>query len=222
MSLKKKGRTIMKSPEVDQTKSFVARRAKPALLALLLGGVVVSLALFVARAGESESERANHVHWDLISVDFTTTPVTINPGGVDTAHADANHKIKMTGSGTFVAPASGGTSRAVTGGGMWETFGPGGVSTGSGTYEVTGLVSWQFANFQLPVLKDNVDHGKAANGNAFLRISYSDGSTGVLGVGCHGPGAPDGIQEGIVATKDFMTYWTRVDGEGFTVFHLRE
>jgi len=52
-----------------------------------------------------------------------------------------------------------------------------------------------------------IDTG-GANGNAILRIQYSDGSEGVLGVGCHGPGAPAGIQEGVIATKDFVTYWT--------------
>jgi hypothetical protein len=39
-----------------------------------------------------------------------------------------------------------------------------------------------------------------------LRIDYDDGSKGVLGVYCHGPGAPDGIAEGISAMKGFMTY----------------
>ena len=40
-----------------------------------------------------------------------------------------------------------------------------------------------------------------------FRIEYSDGSEGTLGVGCHGPGAPNGIIEGVVATKNFVTYW---------------
>ena len=217
--LKLKERKTMNTPKADAAKNFAARNVKHALLVLLPIVVVASLGLVVGRADGLDS--ANHVKWDLITVDFTATPVTIRPGGTDIAHAGAL-KIALTGSGTFVSPASRGTSGAVTGGGTWETFNASGASTGSGTYVVTELVSWQFANFQLPVLRDLVGGGKPSNGNAVLRISYSDGSSGVLSVGCHGPGAPDGILEGVTATKDFATYFTRLDGEGFTVFHLMQ
>ena len=151
---------------------------------------------------------AEQIRWDIVNRNPTTTPPTISAGGVAFASADANHTIKFTGSGTFVAPASGGTSSAATGGGTWETF-TSGVSTGSGTYFVTSLASWQFASFQTAgALNDLIGTG-GANGNAILRIQYSDGSEGVLGVGCEGPGAPEGIQEGVIATKSFVTYWTR-------------
>jgi hypothetical protein len=160
--------------------------------------------------GSSAGPReADHVRWDIISIIFTTTPFpTISAGGVASAIAPSNLRITLTGSGTFVSPASGGTSGAVTGGGTWETFGPTGASTGSGTYQVTKLVDWEFANFQPPVLIDLIgnENGRS-NGNAVLRIEYSDGSQGVLGVGCHGPGAPDGIIEGVIASKGFVTYW---------------
>jgi len=134
--------------------------------------------------------------------------------------------IKLTGSGTFVAPASGGTSGAVTGGGTWETF-VNGTSTGSGTYKVTKLADWEFANFQLPVLIDLISPNGRANGNAVLVIEYSDGSQGTLGIGCHGPGAPDGIVEGVIATKGYVTYWAaqppapNVDANR-TVFHVEK
>jgi hypothetical protein len=170
---------------------------------------------------------ADHVRWDIISVVFGT-PNTINPGGFADANAPNNGgKIRLTGTGTFVAPASGKTSRRVTGGGTWETFDTSNVSTGSGTYEVEKLASWEFANFQLPVNIDNIgDIAEAANGNAVLRIEYSDGSQGILGIYCHGPGAPDGIAEGISATKGFKTYVevlgpaAAVDANR-TLFHLR-
>jgi len=152
---------------------------------------------------------ADHVSWDIISLDTSTTPPTLSPGGVAFAAAKnpSSLTIRLTGSGTFVAPASGGPSGAVTGGGTWETFNTG-VSTGSGTYSVTGLASWQFANLQSPGPIDLIGPvGTAANGNAILRIQYSDGSDGILGVGCHGPGALAGIVEGVIATKDFVTYW---------------
>lgn len=195
---------------------------------------VVSLAVVVATMfglrvvhGHDRQHR-EHVSWDIINLEFTTPP-TVTAGGVAfaTTKNPTSLKIKLTGSGTFVAPTGGGSPRAVTGGGTWETFSgcPSAcVSTGGGTYRVTRLVSWEFDNFQLLVLNDLIGPN-AANGTAVLRIRYSDGSKGILGIGCHGPGADDGIVEGVIATKDFVTYWDAavpVAGvnENRTVFHI--
>src|SRR2546425_10363727 len=110
--------------------------------------LLAALVLLFSSSAAFGKGKADHVRWDIISVDFTTTPATLSPGGVAFASvADTNLKIKLTGKGTFVAPASGGTSSAVTGGGTWETFN-GSMSTGSGTYQVTKLASWELANFQ--------------------------------------------------------------------------
>src|SRR5207247_9447014 len=143
------------------------------------------------------------------------------PGGRASATAPDGDVITLTGSGHFVAPANGAGSSAATGGGTWTTSG------GSGTYSVTGLVSWQRANAQANVgFVDNIDEGTRTNGTAVLDVAFSDGSTGVLTVGCHGPGAPPGIFEGIATTKGFKTYYTvptpmaGVDGGG-TLFHVR-
>jgi hypothetical protein len=175
------------------------------------------------------SASSDHVRWDIISV-VNFDPLTVEAGGVAFAFARNSSTlltIKLTGSGTFVAPASGGASGAATGGGTWETF-SNGTSTGSGTYTVKGLVSWQFANPQAPGVVDFIgDTNERSNGNAVLRIEYSDGSLGTLGIGCHGPGAPDGIVEGVIATKGFVTYW---DAEGpapgvdknRTLFHVEQ
>jgi hypothetical protein len=169
---------------------------------------------------------SDHIRWDLISVDFSTTPVTLSPGGTAFANADATNRITFTdSSGTFVAPASGGTSSVVTGGGKWETFD--GTSTKNGTYTVIGLVSWEFANLQPSGgAIDLIDAShERTNGDVILRIRYDDGSQGVLGVGCHDGGAPAGIQEGVIATKGYLTYWTGafhapgVD-VNFTTFHI--
>jgi hypothetical protein len=54
---------------------------------------------------------------------------------------------------------------------------------------------------------DNIDEGTRTNGTAVLKIAFSDGSSGVLTVGCHGPGAPPGIFEGIATTKGYKTYY---------------
>ncbi len=173
--------------------------------------LLVSLALLLAMTvglplvqGQAEFAR-----WDIISLNTTTTPPTVSPGGVAFAAArnPSTLTIELTGSGTFVSPASGGSSHAVTGGGTWETF-SGTTSTGSGTYHVVELVSYRFANFQTGAFIDLIGNtDQRANGNVVLRIEYSDGSEGILGVGCHGPGAPNGILEGVIASKGVVTYW---------------
>ena len=197
------------------TKKLLRSLSLVAVLALLLLGSATTSA---------SANGSDHVRWDIISLDFPS----VSPGGVAYAVAPSNLMIKLTGSGTFVAPASGGTSGAVTGGGTWETFDSGGASTGSGTYTVTKLADWEFANFQLPGLIDLIgDTNERANGNAVLVIEYSDGSQGTLGIGCHGPGAPDGIVEGVIATKGYVTYWAAqppapgVDANR-TLFHLEK
>src|SRR5262249_37638530 len=151
---------------------------------VVLGGVLLLLTTFAAAA----SGQAQHVRWDIIST-TGVPPAPLNPGG----HASATSAntvtpvtITLTGSGTFVAPASGGGAGSATGGGTWTITGG-----GSGTYSVTGLVSWRPANAQANVgFIDNIDEGTRTNGTAVLEIAFSDGSTGVLTVGCHGPGAP--------------------------------
>ncbi len=191
--------------------------------------MAAGLLILTAAVGPStiRAAGAEHVSWNLIHVDFSTAVPTLRPGGVSFALADATHQITFTdSSGTFIAPASGGTSGAATGGGTWATF-EGSTKTGSGTYTVTGLVSWQMANLAPPGSAiDLIDSAHdRANGNAVLRIQYSDGSDGVLGIGCHGPGAPAGIQEGVIATKGYFTYWTGASHPpgvdiNFTVFHI--
>jgi len=199
-----------------------------------LGGVLAAPAS--AQGKDDDDGEADKVRWDIISLDTTTTPPTVNAGGVAFASAPTHTappnllRIKFTGAGTFVAPASGGMSSGVTGGGTWETFSPADVLTGSGTYRVRRLVSWVFVNLQTPgTLLDNIGNAnERANGTAVLLIKYSDGSRGILGVGCHGPGAPAGIHEGVIATKGFVTYWNSegptmpFSNKNRTVFHVRQ
>jgi hypothetical protein len=166
---------------------------------------------------------AKHVRWDIIHLVGGAPPGPVTAGGIASASAPDGDTITLTGSGTFVAPAgSNGGSGAVTGGGTWQT------SSGSGTYRVTELVSFVFANFQsaTPVLNDLIgDPNARANGTAVLRVQFSDGQSGVLTVGCHGPGAPPGIFEGIATTKGFKTYYAVHDPVGGvdanrTIFHV--
>ena len=196
-----------------------ARYWGPGAMLALATALVLLVALPSSAAGG-----AQHVRWDIISLVGGKPPGPINPGGHASATApNGGDTITLTGSGTFVAPASGGGSGAATGGGTWMTS-----SGGSGTYTVTGLVSWEFASFQTvpnPNI-DNIDDGDRANGNAVLTIAFSDGTQGVLTVGCHGPGAPPGIIEGIATTKAYKTYYASEDpvpgvDANRTVFHVR-
>jgi len=195
-----------------------------ALLAVLI--LAAAVVPFSAAAGGAQS-----VRWDIVHV--TPIPiapppaVTFDPGGTASATAPDGDVITLTGSGTFVAPAgSNGGSGAVTGGGTWTTS-----TGGSGTYEVKELVAWEFASPQslliggFPVTDNTGDTTERANGTAVLRVEFSDGQSGVLTVGCHGPGAPAGIFEGIATTKGYKTYYNvpaplgNVDA-GRTLFHV--
>jgi len=183
--------------------------------------VAAALTLLTTFASAASSAGAQHVHWDIVST-TGIPPASLNPGGHASATAPDGDTITLTGSGDFVAPANGGGSSGATGGGTWTT-----TSGGSGTYSVTALVSWEPANAQANVgFVDNIDEGTRTNGTAVLDIAFSDGSTGVLTVGCHGPGAPPGIFEGIATTKGFKTYYSvpapvaGVDA-GRTLFHVR-
>jgi hypothetical protein len=195
------------------------------LLASLVVGLAVVLPLSAAAGG------AQQVRWDIVHVSpipiAPPPPVTFDPGGVASATAPDGETITLTGSGTFVAPGgSNGGSGAVTGGGTWTTS-----TGGSGTYEVKELVAWEFASAQplliggFPVTDNTGDTTERANGTAVLRIEFSDGQSGVLTVGCHGPGAPPGIFEGIATTKGYKTYYNvpaplaDVDA-GRTLFHV--
>ena len=184
---------------------------------LVLGAALMLLTTFAGAAPGG----AAHVRWDIIST-TGIPPAPINAGGHASAMAPDGDMITLTGSGHFVAPASGGGSGAVDGGGTWTTS-----SGGSGTYTVTRLVSWAPANAQANVgFVDNIDEGTRTNGTAVLVIAFSDGQQGVLTVGCHGPGAPPGIFEGIATTKGFKTYYAAEDpaagvDANRTLFHVR-
>ena len=153
------------------------------------------------------------MRWDIISVDFVT--LTASAGGMASAFANDNSKITLTGTGTF--RSNSGKSQAVTGGGTWET------STGSGTYEVTGFVSFVVAPGTFPLAHDNIGNpADARAGLAVLKISYDDGSDGVLIVSCTIAGTPAAVFEGITATKAYVDY-LRPDVPGNdnrTVFHV--
>ena len=185
---------------------------------------IIGTLLFLGVGIAARADDAITVRWDIIHIKFGS-PNTISEGGkaFATTKNPTSLKIELTGTGTFKP----GESDDVTGGGTWVTYSgcPGAcVPTGSGTYRVTRLASWEFDDLQLLVNNDLIGPN-AANGNAVLGIHYSDGSNGILGIGCHGPGAHDGIVEGVIASKGFETYWdAAAPGPGVdanrTVFHF--
>jgi hypothetical protein len=218
---------IMKTMNNQKTETapFAPRCARRALLALTIGLAVTSFAWVGARAGGGG---ATHLSWDLIHLIGNV----VSAGGFDSAKAADGSGITLTGSGTFVSvPIPGeGEPQAVTGGGTWETFDNGGVSTGSGTYVVTGLVSFDNAGpngVPPPTLIDTIgSYLDARGGLLILRVLYSDGERGVLTVSCHGPAnVPNTVFEGITATKGIVGYVDRgkpaagVDGNR-TIFHV--
>jgi hypothetical protein len=170
--------------------------------------------------------QAAHVSWDIVHV----IRPNVTAGGVASALTRNGAAIKLTGSGTFVAPAGDdGTSNAATGGGTWETFDPGSSAANvTGTYEVTGLVRWEKAPGAFPPLNDLIGNSdEASAGFVVLRISYSDGSDGTLTVGCSLEGTPATVSEGITATKGFVNYFNSaapvagVDANR-TLFHVQD
>jgi hypothetical protein len=182
--------------------------------------MAVVLLLLSVGAAVPNTSGSSEIRWDIVSINPPTN-FNLNPGGIASARAENCSKITFTGSGTFVAPAGGGgTSSGVTGGGTWETFSGSspcpcnstatGTPTGSGTYEVTGLVRWEDAPGSLagPIVDNIGVKADSTSGLAVLRIEYSDGERGVLVVSCHNPvGSPDTLFEGITATKGFVDYW---------------
>jgi len=168
----------------------------------------LSIILMMTAATPLVSAQAAHVRLDIISLNFTT--FTVSPGGTASAIAQDGSHIRITGSGTFVAPGGGnGTSSATTGGGAWAVFAAGALTpSATGTYVVTGLVRWDLAPGTFPARVDAVDDVTEAHGGlAVLRVEFSDGSHGVLTVSCHFNGTPDSVFVGVRVTKGYVDYW---------------
>src|SRR5213080_2501742 len=85
----------------------------------LLG--VPDLALVAALPLTATAGGAQHVRWDIISLQGGAPPGPLNPGGHASAMAPDGDTITLTGTGTFVAPASQRGSSDTTGGGTWTT-----------------------------------------------------------------------------------------------------
>jgi hypothetical protein len=191
-------------------------------LALVVVGLLTTASFASPLRHHARAKTGLTIRWDIISFNGNFAN-PLNPGGSASALAPDGTKITLKGTGTF-----GGPSKKVTGGGDWTTYGASGAQSGTGTYKVVSLVSFIEANpqSQTPVATDSIgDVNKRANGTAVLRVAFSDGSQGVLTIGCHGPGAPPGIFEGIATSKGFKLYYEAEDPKpgvdaNRTIFHL--
>lgn len=181
-----------------------------------LGALGLPSAAF-ADGGNQGDEGGKRIRWDLVNLPFPD----VFAGGDDTASAEDESTLTLTGSGTFRPGHPG----QVTGGGSWTTTNP--DVPGSGTYRVTDLVSWMQAPGSLPPFL--IDHiGNAADarpGLAVLRIRYSDGLDGALVVSCTLAGTPPSVDEGINATRGFVNFFRPAvpafgQHSNRTVFHV--
>jgi len=170
-------------------------------------GAIGALGLPSAAFAEGGDERGGRLRWDLIDITppnpTTGTRGEIRPGGDDTASSEGEFTLTLTGSGTFRP----GHSHQVTGGGTWSSNNP--TVGGSGTYQVTELVSWVLAPGGLPpVFNDHI--GNLADlraGLAVLHIKYSDGLDGSLVVSCNLAGTPSSVDEGVNGSRGFVNFF---------------
>jgi hypothetical protein len=199
---------------------------------LVIAAVVLFLVVGMAWSDDDRDDIT--LRWDIVHLS-TFTPLTFFAGGSASALAQDGSKITLTGSGTFQP----GESDDVTGGGTWQTFNSAGVSTGTGTYKVRRLIRFEGApGVPRSTTVDHIGDGTLKDvraGLVFLRVSYSDGSKGVLVVSCGLSGnppptpppdaTPASVFEGVTASKGFVDYWNHVgpvggvDG-GRTLFHV--
>lgn len=168
------------------------------------GAVGVLGALGIPTTVFAESDNGGDdgtLRWDLVSLILPD----IRAGGDDTAMAEGESTLNLSGSGTFTP----GHPRQVTGGGTWRTTNTD-VPGGPGTYRVTELVSWVPAPGTL-VGSGLVDHigtlQDTRAGLAVFRIKYSDGLDGILFLSCNLTGTPKSVDEGINASRGFVNFF---------------
>ena len=214
-----------RSPKAEPDRHKKEQSVKAArLIPIGLAAAITCAAALLVPAGASAGS-SNHLYrWDIIHLSGPPPVTTTLPGGEASACAASScaNMITLTGTGTF--RANPGAPQQVTGGGTWTTTGFG---AGSGTYKVTGFVSFEVAPGTLPSppFTDGVT-GVAADaraGLAVLQIAYSDGDQGVLIVSCDQPGTPANlpIVEGITASKGFVDYWNRAAPQSVPPFGNR-
>jgi hypothetical protein len=172
-----------------------------------------------ATAPSLAAPSSSRIRWDTAKVD--TSAGTVSAGGKASAKSPDGSKITIVGTGTFPTGPDGSTD--VIGGGSWKTFDPDGNQTGSGSFQVTRILSWEVAPGSPPPLTNQIEGAPNARaGLAVLRISYSNGKSGILVVSCRLVGSSAMMPEGINATSGFVNFFDvqPPPGENFTLFSI--
>ncbi len=185
-----------------------------------------------ATAGPATASQSGpQVRWDFVKL-HAIKPITFGAGGSAVALAEDGSSLTLTGSGTFRPPP--GTPEAVAGGGDWQLSDAQGNPAGSGTYKLSGLISWNPGSGTFsPTLVDKIGEIKnTRTGLALLRVSYSNGKQGILAISSHLPMAtPDAVFNGMVASMGLVLFWNHQKitaasltdphrDENRTVFHV--
>ncbi len=170
------------------------------------------------------AQASARMRWDIVSVDTSTTPPTVNAGGSAVALAgDSMTSLTLTGTGFFrkLPPTTRFSAIAKEGGGTWETKDSTGTSTGKGAYTVKkGPAFFVKVPGTFSGVTDTIgDITKAGAGLLIVEVKYDDGDRGVLGVACSLPDSPATAFEGVIATKGSTEYLT-IGSPNLTLFHV--
>lgn len=191
---------------------------------VLKGAVGLSIAGVLFGPGAAAAGRNNaRYRWDIVNLGFPG-PLCAEEGGQASSRSLDGARISVTGSGTFRDNGGIGHPQNVTGGGTYTITAGAATPAQAGTFEVVHFVSFDLAPGTIPVPDCIGDAADSRAGRLTVAILYSDGSDGILEIGCRLAGSPPSIMEGITATKGFVTFWNHeepapgVDGNR-TLFH---
>lgn len=193
------------------------RQVLKGAVGLGVAGAVLGPAAAAALAGGDNGL----YRWDISNI-LVPGGFCAQEGGSASSKSRDGARITVQGSGTFRDGP--GMSQNVTGGGSYTITAGTATPAESGTYEVVRFVSFDVAPGTIPIPDCIGDAEDARAGRLTVAILFSDGTDGVLEVGCRLLGSPNSIMEGITATKGFVTFWNHeepapgVEGNR-TLFH---
>lgn len=203
---------------MDKARSQMDRRqVLKGAVGLGVAGAVLGPAAAAAFAGGDNGL----YRWDIVNLGFPG-PLCAEEGGQASSKALDGARITVRGSGTFRDGP--GNSQNVTGGGDYVITAGTATPAEAGTYEVDRFVGFVLAPGTIPVADCIGSVADTRAGRLTVSIVFSDGSEGVLELGCRLAGSPASVMEGITATKGFVTFWNHeepaagVDGNR-TLFH---
>lgn len=202
---------------MDTRSQMDRRQVLKGAVGLGVAGAVLGPAAAAAFAGGDNGL----YRWDIVNLGFPG-PLCAEEGGWASSKALDGARISVSGSGTFRDGP--GNSQNVTGGGDYVITAGTATPAQAGTYEVDRFVGFVLAPGTIPVPDCIGSVADTRAGRLTVSIVFSDGSEGVLELGCRLAGSPASVMEGITATKGVVTFWNHeepaagVDGNR-TLFH---